>query len=237
MTTTNATSAAGLTANLSSITTTAQAKAAQAAASAQAGQAMGKDAFLKLFTTQLKNQNPLDPMNNEAFVSQLAQFSQLEATTNMSDSLNQLVNTLKGSSLTTSAALIGHQVAVPGAPAVLSGGNPVSAVLDLPSGADSVVVTVNGPDGTKVRTLTLSSQPVGLANVTWDGRDDKGDALPNGNYTMTAMVKNAGQQTNGKIGPLTTVKSVSTSSSSSDPVLGVDGGANVNFSSIMQVAY
>ena len=67
MTTTNATSAAGLTANLSSITTTAQAKAAQAAASAQAGQAMGKDAFLKLFTTQLKNQNPLDPLNTNEF--------------------------------------------------------------------------------------------------------------------------------------------------------------------------
>jgi len=229
--------AGGLTTNLSSITTTAQALAAKQAAAAQASQTMGKDAFLKLFTTQLKNQNPLDPMNNEAFVSQLAQFSQLEATTNMSQSLNQLVSTLKGSSLTTSAALIGHRVAAPGAPAVLSGGNPVDAVIDLPSGADSVTVTINAPDGSMARTLTLPSQPVGLAGVTWDGRDDGGNMLPNGNYTMTATVKNAGQQTNGKIGPLTTVKSVSTSSSSSDPVLGVDGGANVNFSSIMQVAY
>jgi len=236
MTTTNATSAAGLTANLSSITTTAQAKAAQAAASAQAGQAMGKDAFLKLFTTQLQNQNPLDPMNNDAFVSQLAQFSQLEATTNMSDSLNQLVSTLKGSSLTTSAALIGHQVAAPGAPAVLSSGNPVTAVINLPSGADSVQVTINGPDGSKVRTLNLPSQPVGMASVSWDGKDDNGNVLADGNYTFSATAQVAGQQSAVTIGPLTTVQTVSTTSSSSDPVLGVAGGANINYSSIMEIS-
>jgi len=135
------------------------------------------------------------------------------------------------------ASLIGHQVAAPGAPAVLSGSNTVKAVIDLPSGADSVSVTINGPDGTKVRTLTLPAQPVGLANVTWDGRDDSGNLLANGNYTMSATVTNAGQQSSGKIGPLTTVQSVSTSTASSDPVLGVDGGAQVNYSSIMQVAY
>lgn len=237
MQTTSSTNSAGLTANLSSIKTTAQVQAAQATAAAQASQAMGKDAFLKLFTTQLQNQNPLDPMNNEAFVSQLAQFSQLEATTNMSNSLTQLVNTLKGNSLTSSAALIGHQVAAPGAPAVLSGGNPVSAVIDLPSGADSVLVTVNAADGTKVRTLTLPAQKVGLASMTWDGRDDSGRTVADGNYTLSATVTNAGQQSAGKIGPLTTVKSVSTTTSSNDPLLGVDGGAQVNFSSIMQVAY
>ena len=49
---------------------------------------MGEREFLMLFTTQLQNQNPLDPMENEAFVAQLAQFSQLEATTSMSENIN-----------------------------------------------------------------------------------------------------------------------------------------------------
>ena len=58
---------------------------------------MGQTAFLTLFTTQLKNQNPLDPMDNTAFVSQLAQFSQLEATTKMSGSMESLVKSLSTS--------------------------------------------------------------------------------------------------------------------------------------------
>ena len=63
---------------------------------------MGQREFLLLFTTQLQNQNPLDPMDNEAFVAQLAQFSQLEATVSMSDSIESMVDTFKGCLLYTS---------------------------------------------------------------------------------------------------------------------------------------
>ena len=59
-------------------------------------EAMGQSQFLTLFTTQLKNQNPLDPVKNEAFVAQLAQFSQLEATTAMKQSLENMVASMQG---------------------------------------------------------------------------------------------------------------------------------------------
>ena len=71
---------------------------------------MGQREFLLLFTTQLQNQNPLDPMKNEAFVAQLAQFSQLEATTSMSDQMTELVSSLKGERLMNGAHLIGYRV-------------------------------------------------------------------------------------------------------------------------------
>ena len=77
----------------SSIRTTA-ATAAAAAAAATGAPAMGQKDFLTLFTTQLKNQDPLDPVKNEAFVAQLAQFSQLEATTNMSSTLTSFVDSM-----------------------------------------------------------------------------------------------------------------------------------------------
>ena len=57
---------------------------------------MGQQQFLTLFTTQLKNQNPLDPVKNEAFVAQLAQFSQLEASLAMKTSMDDLVKTMSG---------------------------------------------------------------------------------------------------------------------------------------------
>ncbi len=79
----------------SNLLTTAQYKKQQEQAAINGkSDEMGQTAFLTLFTTQLKNQNPLDPMENEAFVAQLAQFSQLEATTKMSTNIDTLVKSL-----------------------------------------------------------------------------------------------------------------------------------------------
>ena len=79
-----------------SIKTTAGTAAAAAATAAKGPPVMGQKDFLTLFTTQLKNQDPLDPVKNEAFVAQLAQFSQLEATTNMSSTLTTFVDSMSG---------------------------------------------------------------------------------------------------------------------------------------------
>ena len=57
---------------------------------------LGRDAFLQLFTTQLKNQNPLDPMGNEAFVAQLAQFSSLESMKSMEGTMSEVCKPDKG---------------------------------------------------------------------------------------------------------------------------------------------
>jgi len=225
--------ASAITGNLAGITRTADAKAA--AAQAAQSDAMGKDQFLKLFTAQLQNQNPLDPVKNEAFVAQLAQFSQLEATTNMSSSLNALVSSLKGDRMMTGSALIGRAVAAPNAPAVLNGGNPVSAVIDLPNGADKVKVDIFSADGKPVRSVQLSQQKVGLASFIWDGADDAGRALPGGNYSMAATATVAGKDRAVTIGPMSTVRSVSSATSSSDPILELDGGASVNLSTVMRV--
>ncbi|MEY3489568.1 MAG: Basal-body rod modification protein FlgD, partial [Pseudomonadota bacterium] len=99
---------------------------------------MGQNQFLTLFTTQLKNQNPLDPMKNEAFVAQLAQFSQLEATTAMKNSLDSMVSSMKSDRMLAGSSLIGRKVAVPDGPATLLSGQPVTGSVDLPTGADGV---------------------------------------------------------------------------------------------------
>jgi len=70
---------------------------------------MGKQDFLTLFTAQLQNQNPLEPVKNEAFVAQLAQFSQLEALTNMQTSLDTFVTSMSGERMLNSASLIGKK--------------------------------------------------------------------------------------------------------------------------------
>ena len=87
--------------NINSILTTEQFNTQQANSIYREGDSemLGRDAFLQLFTAQLKNQNPLDPMENEAFVAQLAQFSSVEGIKGMQSSLETLVGNLREQSL------------------------------------------------------------------------------------------------------------------------------------------
>jgi flagellar basal-body rod modification protein FlgD len=87
---------------IDSILTTEQYRTEQANAMYKNGDdddMLGRDAFLQLFTAQLKNQNPLDPMENEAFVAQLAQFSSVEGIKGMQASLETMVGNLREQSL------------------------------------------------------------------------------------------------------------------------------------------
>lgn len=204
-------------------------------AKAQQSETLGRQEFLKLFTTQLQNQNPLDPMKNEAFVAQLAQFSQLEATTNMSDSLAKLVDSLKGDRMLTGASLVGRKVAAPDVPAVLANGQPVAAMIDLPNGADALKLTVTDGAGRPVFSETLGRQGVGAMTYTWDGTDGKGKRLADGNYTIAASVTLAGQNRAATVSPITTVRSVSTTAASNEPVIEVDGGRSVLLSTITRI--
>ncbi|MFZ8912947.1 MAG: flagellar hook assembly protein FlgD, partial [Burkholderiaceae bacterium] len=99
---------------------------------------MGQKEFLLLFTTQLQNQNPLDPMENEAFVAQLAQFSQLEATVTMGDKMTELADSMMGERMLQGSSLLGKRVAVPDGPAILKGSAAISGIIGLPNGADNV---------------------------------------------------------------------------------------------------
>ena len=127
----------------SNIKTTAQAKKEEQEAVLNGdGGAMGQTAFLTLFTAQLKSQNPLDPMDNTAFVSQLAQFSQLEATTKMSDSLTTMAKASNTDRMTTAASLIGKKVAIPDGQAILANGAAVEGTVALAADTDSITLKV-----------------------------------------------------------------------------------------------
>ena len=134
--------------NLPGITTMADLKAQSRQPAPQAD--LDRNAFLRLFTTQLQNQNPLDPMKNEAFVAQLAQFSSLEATTRMSDSLEQFVTSQSTEKVMRGASLIGKNVFVSGSSVNQAGGEVIEAMLNLDEMADSVKLQVIDPNTNQV---------------------------------------------------------------------------------------
>ena len=217
----------------SSIKTTAQ--AANAALTAKTGQSgMGQKDFLTLFTTQLKNQDPLDPVKNEAFVAQLAQFSQLEATTGMATSLSDFVTSQAGQQITASSNLIGKKVSVPDGPAQLTAGTPVEGIVNLPTGADGVKFQVFDSKGILVNTQVLGAQTVGDLKWAWNGADDAGNALPDGVYSFKATAVSQGKTTNPSVSTMAPVVGVSQAGDKT-VVLQILGGKTMKLSDVNRI--
>jgi flagellar basal-body rod modification protein FlgD len=199
---------------------------------------MGQTQFLTLFTTQLKNQNPLDPVKNEAFVAQLAQFSQLEATTAMKTSMQNLVSSLSNDRLLGATSLIGKTVAVPDGPVTVTDSTVSQGVVNLPTGADGIKLQVYNDKGILVRTQIIGAQPVGDFTIAWDGMTDGGAAAPNGIYRYVANVNSKGSVTKPTVNTYAAVQGV-TSAGTSDGamLLEVAGGKTVNLADVKRVSY
>jgi len=148
--------------------------------------AMGRDAFLKLLVAQLKNQDPLKPQDNSAFVAELAQFSSLEQSMGVNDKLNQMMLQNQGLANSNVVNMVGSIATVKGSMVTTDGsgiGVPVSFTQDRAS-ADTIVQIVD-QNGRSVRTLDLGQRPAGISRITWDGRSDDGVVQPAGTYAVS----------------------------------------------------
>jgi flagellar basal-body rod modification protein FlgD len=208
--------------------------AANEALAANGKSGMGQKDFLILFTTQLKNQDPLDPVKNEAFVAQLAQFSQLEATTNMSTTLTNFVTSMSSNQITTSANLLGKKVSVPDGPAQLSAGQPIQGIVSLPTGAQGVQFQVFDDKGGLVNTQILGGQVAGDMTWTWDGVNDAGNVLPDGNYRFVATAVVQGKTSNPKVSTMATVIGISQQADKS-MLLQIQGGKSVKLADVTRI--
>jgi flagellar basal-body rod modification protein FlgD len=154
---------------------------------------LGKDDFLKLLITQLKNQDPLNPVSNDQFITQSAQFSSVEALQNIQKSLTEMATSTGGSALASSTALLGRSVAAKAGtftyagasvnlpftlPAPLAGG-----VLEISNGSGAVVsrVSLGTLDaGTRTYTLQPGTPPLGAGTYRYEilGPDATGALAP-----------------------------------------------------------
>lgn len=196
------------------------------------GEEMDRSAFLKLFTTQLQNQNPLDPVKNEAFVAQLAQFSQLEATTKMADSLDTMASTTQADRLLQGAALIGKRVSAPDGTAELVEGASISSIISIPNGADKIAIDVYDQAGNLVQTRAMGRQMPGDVSISWDGTNNLGERQEPGRYKIVAAITSMGQVTQMPITTPNTVTSVTYSAAQNDLILELEDGATVPLSQV-----
>ena len=138
---------------------------------------VGKDEFMKLLLAQLKNQDPLKPMDGTDFAAQLAQFSSLEQLTN----LNTAIQTQSVNQMTLGYAqsvnMIGKEVVAAGNTVTANGGS-TDLSYNLASDAQSVTISILDKNGKLVTTLKESAQKAGMNKTTWDC-----SAVEKGDYT------------------------------------------------------
>lgn len=158
-----------------------------------------QDRFLTLLITQLRNQDPLDPMDNSQITTQLAQLSTVQGINQLNETLLEISGQMDVSQSMQAAMLVGKEVLVPG-DKVLLGSDPDNANvktatpfgIDLISSAEKTKVNIYDKSGKRVRTLSLEDNlGVGIYDVHWDGRDDAGLVLPDGSYQIEVVATTA----------------------------------------------
>jgi flagellar basal-body rod modification protein FlgD len=152
--------------------------------------------FMTLLVTQMKNQDPLNPMDNAQVTSQLAQLSTVTGIDKLNDTVKDLQASYQSSQSLQSAALIGHGVLTAGDGVTLDKSKAILGV-DVTSPADSVKVTITNMSGQVMHTLDMGAQEIGTIPMTWDGSTDSGVVAPDGKYRIKVETILAGKKIDG----------------------------------------
>ena len=198
-------------------------------------QELGRDVFLQLLVTQLESQDPTNPVENEDFIAQLAQFTSLEQTTNINENLKSLIDQNAEQSRLDLLNLIGREISAQGNVLSLPTDGDVTLAYVLEDNAQTVEVDVFNESGTLIRRFNqLGSQAAGPQQIVWDGEDQSGDRVDAGTYTFLPKAVNA----NGAEVPVTTfmrdiVKSVMISES--QPLITLGSGKTLLSNEILSV--
>lgn len=193
----------------SQVTTTGAAGATSSdPATASAQNTANFDSFLKLLTTQLANQDPLNPIDATQFTSQLAQFSQVEQQVQTNSNLKNLITAQNAGQAMTSVTMLGKLAETQGNVATLQGG---SAEWDynLSGAAASTTISIINSDGQTVRTMP-GETATGAHPLVWDGKADDGTQLPDGQYkAQVTAVDSSNNAVSGTIDAFNLINGVS----------------------------
>ena len=149
------------------------------------------DEFLQMLTTELQNQNPLDPLDTNQFTQQLVQFASVEQQINMNTSLSTLISLQQTQQATAALNFLGATVVVGGNTAQLANGQATwNYAVASPSTA---TINVSNASGQLVYSTTQAVQP-GTQTFVWNGRNSVGNVMPAGSYTAQITATGANGQ-------------------------------------------
>jgi flagellar basal-body rod modification protein FlgD len=147
--------------------------------------ASDKDMFMRLMLAQMKNQNPLNPQDGTQFLSQLAQFSQLEGIGKINSSIQDMSSMFKSTQTLQATTLVGREVQVDGGTTFFDGSKPSTGIIKAGQAATDCMVKVRDSSGALVFSSKLGDIGANESGFAWDGADNSGNPLKPGNYTFS----------------------------------------------------
>lgn len=195
--------------------------------------AEAQDRFLKLLVTQMRNQDPLNPLDNAQVTSQLAQLSTVSGIDKLNTTVEGLQSSYQTSQALQSANLIGHGVLVAGNNVTLAKSQAVLGV-ELTEPADNVKVVIRDAGNRVLHTADLGAQEIGTQPLAWDGLDDKGVKVADGKYKVEVVATRGGVAVAGAH-PLAFGQVSSVSTGAQGVKLNLQGAASINFSDVKQI--
>jgi flagellar basal-body rod modification protein FlgD len=213
----------GITRSKPAATTTAS---GMSAASGNTKTTLDQSDFLTLLTTQLKNQDPFEPMDNTQMVAQMAQFSSVAGISEMNKTLAGVATKLGSTTASDAMAYVGKTVLTEGSTAYPKSTGGLDAAVELDTDATQVSIAISDANGGMLRQLQLGAQKAGTTSFGWDGKDGAGNVAGSGPFTITALATAGDKTVTSRTLVWAPVESVSLPSSGS-PVLKVVGVGDV----------
>ncbi|MCQ4347304.1 flagellar hook assembly protein FlgD [Pseudomonas stutzeri] len=168
--------------------------------------------FMTLLVTQLKNQDPLNPMENAEMTSQLAQINTLSGVEELNKTLQAITGQIDAGQTLQASALIGRSVLVPGDRVLVGSGEATPFGIELDRGADQVKVSILDGAGQAVRQFDLGAMQAGVESFVWDGTLDDGSTAPDGAYRVRVEASSDGRVQSSTVLTYARVGAISTGS-------------------------
>lgn len=191
-----------------------------------------EDRFLKLLVTQMKNQDPLNPLDNAEVTSQMAQLSTVSGIEKLNATLQAMSSSFASTQSLQAASMIGRSVLAPGKVLQLQNGSAVGGFA-LTQPVDSAEVKIKDAAGNVLQSVNMGSQQAGNVMFQWDGVTDGGATAANGTYTFEVSAVLGGQKVAAEALALSKVGSVSLDASG--VMLNTDLLGSVDISKVKQI--
>ncbi|NIF20508.1 flagellar hook assembly protein FlgD [Candidatus Pantoea multigeneris] len=184
--------------------------------------------FLTMLVTQLKNQDPTNPMDNSQLTTQLAQINTLSGVEKLNTTLGSISGQITTSQSLQSSTLIGHGVMIDGSQVLVGSGTTTPFGVELGTASTSTTATISDSSGNVVKTIDLGGLSAGVHTFSWDGTLTDGSTAPDGKYTVAIAASSGSTQLVAQPLAYAYVSGVNTSTDSTTLDLGTSGTATLD---------
>ena len=191
--------------------------------------------FFALLTTQLANQDPSDPADNDTLIQQVTGFSTVDGISSLNEQFTSFASSQTSNQALQASSLVGRDVLVAGNQGNVEACEGLRGVVVSSQTVQNLQITIENDVGQVVRTIGAGTQAGGSIEFNWDGTDSAGNVVPPGNYTVSANGSVNGEPLSLPTAVFRHVDSVNLASSSQGVILNLQGQDSISLSDVLEI--